>query len=268
MLVCSDGQLLKIRDVQETLPVLEMLDKKKYRVGDAPLSYRQINELGNDELIRDERENERGWRKFSLKELLYFMVTVELKKLGVENARLRSLGKLFFEKNGKKGSRNSADDAICLAFGNVQVALMFDTRGGVGFYAQPFWESMGEHELSYVHVNLNRVISELLKRLGHDFDLSYKTMLDRFAEEAEKNNELTDKERELVNIVREGGCERIEFTMKDGKANVIRLTKVKRSEFSPGDLARMLDEKRYAKVTIQMEDGRVVVHEIEEKRKP
>lgn len=159
------------------------------------------------------------------------------------------------------------DDAVCMVLGHIQVALLFNTRGEVGFYTQPFFDLMWKDEVSYVHINFNRLVGELLKKLGHEFDLSYKSTSDRLYEEMQKNLELTDKERDLVRLMREGGCDRIEIVMKDGKMNIIRGTKIKRDEFSSSDLARLLDEKAYATVKLHLENGRVVVHEIEEKKK-
>ncbi len=269
MLMCNDDQLLGVLDIQSKLPLIDWINNKRYRVSDTPLSYRQINELGNDDLINDDRENARGWRRFSLKELLYFTTTVELKKLGVENDQLRPLWKLFFENHSKDGKnpRNCMDDAVCMVLGHIQVALLFNTRGEIGFYTQPFFDLMWQDEVSYVHVNFNRLVGELLKKLGHKFDVSYQSTSDRLYEEMQKNLELTDKERELVRLMRDGGCDRIEITMRDGKMNIIRGTKIKREEFSSSDLARLLEAKAYATVTIHMENGRVVVHEIEEKKK-
>ncbi len=268
MFLTSDEQILTVLKMQDTLPIVKFINKKQYRVGDTPLSYRQVNELDKEKLLKDERENEAGWRKFSFKELLFFTVASELKELGVENSMLRPLSKLFFRITRKDGSpHNTLDDVVCSVLAHIQVVLTFNTKGQVIIYAAPYFELIGEREDAFVYVNMNKIIEKLFKKLGKDYDFTYKSTSDSLLDRLHGSLNLTEREQELVQQVRSGEYDRVEVVMKDGKMNVIRGTKVKRNPFTPTDFAKMLADKRYAKITIQMEDGNVVVHEVEEKKK-
>ncbi len=74
----------------------DFINKKKFTVKDTPLSYRQVNTLDEDKLLTKDRENNSGWRKFSLKELIYFSVVYDLKKFGLSHEVLKDLSNSFF----------------------------------------------------------------------------------------------------------------------------------------------------------------------------
>ena len=91
MLLISEELQFKYLGLNDRLKLVETLNNKVFRVADSPLSYRQTNALAMDRLMPDNREKKEGWRKFSLKELIYISIVYELKKYGLKHVQLKYL---------------------------------------------------------------------------------------------------------------------------------------------------------------------------------
>lgn len=59
------------------------------KMGDNGASYRFINYLENQGLIKDYRGGEKGWRKFSYVDLIYIELVIALRRLGVKSDTIR-----------------------------------------------------------------------------------------------------------------------------------------------------------------------------------
>lgn len=271
MIFISDELLIKISDLNDKINLFGFFNKKKYRVAHSTLSYRQVNELGNDELLDDQRKSEREWRAFSLKELAFCEVAAELKKFGLENVRLHNLHKAFFslpelnDPKKKKGKFPYADLALAIVFGGTRVVLVIDQNYQAAFYSDPYFELVGEKQPALIFVNFNFVVGTLIKRLGIKTGLGYKTTFDFLIEEMEEA--LTDAEKKVIQLIRCGKYTEAKIIMKNGEVTIFSGRQIKRDQFTLADFAKMISEKSYATIKIQMEDGQVVVHEIENKQK-
>ncbi len=141
----------------------DILNEKKYRVADTGLSYRKINSLGGNKILIDNRNDGRGWRKFSYKELLVISIIKELRLIGFIDEKLENLRDLFF----KKTNENSSDFAIMLAHLGIKTTLIitFEDKGFI-YDLVGFEIKKDEGRKSYISVNINKIIEELRKTTG------------------------------------------------------------------------------------------------------
>jgi len=153
------GRLYLIRP-EKLKEFRDILNKKKYRVADTDLTYRQINSLDGNNILQDNRKEKRGWRKFSYKELIFISIIKELRAYGFIDERLENLRDLFF----KKSNLHDSDLAIISAYSGTKTTLVIIMEDGgftydlVGFEIKP-----SENRRSYISVNINKVIEELKK---------------------------------------------------------------------------------------------------------
>ena len=77
-----------------------LINEKKYKVADTGLTYRQASYI-NKNILEDDRENKQGWRKFSLKEVIYLSLVQELRLFGLNDNQLINLKKSFFSNKYK-----------------------------------------------------------------------------------------------------------------------------------------------------------------------
>src|SRR5688500_6466345 len=106
MFYAGGGLLHRFFDANKQYHLTEIINKKRYKVSDTTLTYRQANALGVDHLMPDDRKNKDGWHKFSAKELIYLLIVADLKKFGIKHSQLQELWDSFFK---SKGSQNNSE---------------------------------------------------------------------------------------------------------------------------------------------------------------
>lgn len=262
MLLCADHHLEHIARVQKEIPIVSVLNRKRYRPADTILSYRQLNEMSKSDLIEDQRKNPRQWHRYSLKELLYFKVAAELKLFGLENERLKPVYKLFFEtsENGKPttSERTAADDVICLMLIDIETMFLLSRSGYACFSASPITEIYRSDETqATLAVNLNNVFNELLQQVGMSTRVGNYSLADAFVEDLEENaGTLTDREREILRIIRTGRYTKITIEKSDGKKWTVHASKQgDRQELTAMEIATLLSAHDYRTVTLVKRNG-------------
>src|SRR5687767_13117209 len=98
-------------------------NKKKFRVSDCPITYRQINVLDKDGLIPNSQEDDRSWRKFNLKEIVYLDVIKELKDYGLENKQLKEVRNCFYDKKTEGRGMSESDVVMQMAWRGEKVYM-------------------------------------------------------------------------------------------------------------------------------------------------
>ena len=101
MLFIGDKLLSNYLEADEKLKLKEFIGKKVFTVSDTPLTYRQVNALDGDKLLKDDRKKKENWRRFSIKEMVYILIIHELKKFGVKQENMRGIWQAFFKKPSK-----------------------------------------------------------------------------------------------------------------------------------------------------------------------
>jgi hypothetical protein len=236
--------------------VFKILNEKRYRVSDTPLSYRQINYLDTNGILEDSRDNNKEWRKFSLKELLYLNLIKELRIYGLADEHLRKLKKVFFSKE----YRVKSDFAIAAVLGGIKVILVLNNQASFIFYSLVNYKFLESEEKSHISINLNEVTMDIWEKLGGKrieyFDeanlmsaiiADYKT--------SEKESELLkiirNKEYKTITIRKNG--EEV-FIVKGEKAEI---TKEKK-------LIEMIKQKDFVDINIVKRNGNIVNIKIED----
>lgn len=224
--------------------------EKRYTASDTPLSYRQINSLGGNGILRSDRKNQKGWRKFSFRELVFLLVVEEIRKYGIQDSQLKYLRDAFFKKENKFES----DLAMMASVSGIKIILTFDADGKVYFH-DVITADMSEdrNHKSFINVNLNAIIAGQWKKEGRGI-AEYKNSADIFGHELGKHI-LKEKEIKIINSVRDGNYESIKIKFKDGK--VFMLEKTENMAVSK----RMVDMKKehaFQNISTKMENGKTV----------
>ncbi len=267
MLHIGDGNFLSYLKAREKYNLSDLLNEKKFRVSDTPLSYRQINTLDKNNIIKDKRKSNKQWRKFSFKELVFFLLVQEVRKYGLGNEELKHLRDSFFKeptslKNKKapldQNNKSIGEIAVSLAFSRQQIILTINNKYETDYYTLShfllFGNSISEHNTSsFIFINLNEIVNDLLKRLGKK-GVDYKSMSSDFLE-----NMVSDKEKELIGILRDNDYKTIKIKKKNGEIyNIYGEKENNNKEFTDKDLLSVLKGKDFQNISIQKRDGKIV----------
>jgi hypothetical protein len=229
---------------------IKLFNRREYTTDDTCLSYRQINILYSEGLVPDERKNKDGWRRFNLRELIYFSVVQELRGYGLKNENLKKLSYAFFGPSKDECSRipNSeiVDVPIGLSLLGIQMLLRVNSSFNVDFFDPESYLELSLNSSSTIikslSVNHNRQINESFSSDVKDFrsyvliDLSesvrsvvspvrkkmpeHKTLRD-LAERVNQGRSVSDRDIEVLKVLNDERCGNLELSKKRDGAVVI-----------------------------------------------
>lgn len=248
MLQISDSLILKYSEVKEISKLEEFINKKIYTKSDTPLTYRQINSLGTDRLLSEDRENEKGWRKFSFKELIYIQIVNELKKFGLKHEQLKELHKEF---------NTYGEVVIGVVFAQVEILITVNETGHVVFYDPANYALLLNPSKTHLQIQLNNFVNNLLVKLGKT-PVRIKWSIKKDVLDAYRVN-LSSKEEELLKIVRDENYDMVRVKKKNGAVAIVYAEKNKdKNEIKPRDLINILETKDFMDLTVVKRDGKIV----------
>lgn len=273
MLYFSDAAEINLIRMDAKINLLEFINRPNFRVSDTSLTYRQIHLLSKDGIL-DAQEDEGKWRKFSFNELIFLAVTQDLKRNGFSNKQLLPLYKAFFK--GEEGEgiprmggvvaepRGLSAKAIGYAFLGIPVILKYSPEHGADFY-DPVALTMygGTQGKTSTVIKLHEYVNELLAKLGTKSGIDYGPMLKVCTEIFLSGGTHSEKEREVLEVMRSGEFDKIEVTLQNGDKALIRGTKCERGDLSIRDVVDAIGANSYQQITIFVQDDRILTCERE-----
>ena len=199
------------------------LNKRMFRVADTFLTYRQINFLATEGLLKDNRKEKSNWREFSLKELVYLSLVKELRAYGIANKQLTTLKEIFFSQR----YASNVEENLLMALKGKKIVLVFKNKDKASFYNLPNYVVFCRKLKSHININLNEIIFEILDLLKKK-RIDYKDELYFVLKTVETNK----KEEQLLKFIRN----------KDYKSITIRNSKNK-EYLIQGERTEIIDEK-------------------------
>lgn len=270
MLFISSGLETSILKADATMNLSEFVNKKLFRVADTSLTYRQVNKLSEDNLLNEERKTKNGWRKFSIKELVFMETISEVKKYGLEHKNLKELWECFFkEQSTQSGSKNIsefrdkhiAETAISCVLRQVEMTLTINNSGNVAIFDPISYLFFGSN--SHIKIQLNKIVNDLLVKIGQaplPPEHTLQTLLSK---------QTTIREKELLKILRNNDYKAIRVKKKNGEISTVHAEKIidKDAGLSDKDLILHLKNKDFQDLTISKRDGEIVHFKVEETHK-
>lgn len=268
-----EGTTTKYLTSPEKGKVSEFINTKVFSVADTPLTYRQINLMDTDNLLSKDRDNDKGWRKFSLKELIYIYIVSELKKFGFKHEQLSQLWMAFFKEHiasedKKTGeiqiNKGTGEMVLGCVFGGIEITLCVDSSGQIVFYDPFNYSILYQNSKSQIHINVNNITNSLLAKYGY----TQIPINDSLQEAAFNWNkvDMTHKEEKLLEVIRNKDYTTIEVKKKNGEVYLLHAGKVHDGEnnVTMNDILKMVKEKDFQDISISKRNGKIANYKIEE----
>ncbi len=147
----------------------DILNEKRFRLNDVQVSSRRINYWMEEGIITDDRPNGKGWRKFSISELLWLEIVMKLIKFGVSFDNIRKVKfYLEFYNEMEKISKFPQLDfyvSLCLTQSMPINLLVFDNGEAVIARRSDIdlWKSLGTIVDDYISIDLNKLVQRSFK---------------------------------------------------------------------------------------------------------
>jgi DNA-binding transcriptional MerR regulator len=263
----SDDNRIRFATVDEKYHIADILNLKKFRVSDTEISYRLINYLDEDGLLGDNREG-KGWRSFSLKEIIYLYLILELKSYGFTQDSLQEIcSALLTNQVSKKPGKTFFDIAIGLCLAQVEVKIIAQQSGEIVFFDPAYYTLVQTglmfssiEKSSYLHIRLNDLVNKgllLVKRKPLDIKDS---AAERYFTQLAKPEkpELTDKEQKVLNALRNKDYLSVEVRKKGGELCTMKVEQLEEYLNELSEITNLIKQKDYADIRLVKRDGKVV----------
>lgn len=270
MILISEALLIDYYTKGESdlkVKISQQLNNKIYTVKDTSLSYRQVNSLDSDNMLWNERDNEKGWRKFSFKDLVYLYTINECRKYRIENNKLQELKNDFYNQDKGTAKFSSVDHVLLLVLGSIKISLLINSKGNSYFADINYQTFIDDSNESYLYINFNEIVRKVWK-LTHKGDDSkfaeYKGWGDLLLEYF-STSKLSNKEQEILNILRNNDYSIITIKKKDNDIfNVYGEVENNTDGISEMELLATMQKKDFTNINITKRDGKIVNYKIED----
>jgi len=144
--------------------LLAVIDEKKLTIKNVTdhvdLSYRMVNDWDNRNILSADRDGERGWRKFSVKDIIKLAVIKNLRDLGIPLHRLKPLV-------------NWLNTTIVIEYALYDVIRGFNCFIHTNLKdhydicrEDELRESVSYHDNSFIYLRMNQLINDIFQKVG------------------------------------------------------------------------------------------------------
>lgn len=228
----------------------------------AGLSYRQLNNWNSKGALPGERVGEEGWHKFSPRDIFALMVCSEIRNQF--HVPLESI-KWIQSCMKQEGANHFAAAIEIISTYGFTVWLLTDCKTTFVMDSDLEFEDMfklgyfrDNGPQGYIFLKINPIVNRLLSCLKTPIELKTHTRV--YTKIHNARMELatqTPQEFEVLRLVRDGGYDRINVQLKNGKI----ISAEAEEEISDSDRKRLLEiieQNKYQTVTIKKHDGKIV----------
>lgn len=256
MIYIGEGIELNYLSASRKYNLEDKINEEIFTVKDTPLSYRQINSLDEDDLLNKTRKNKKGWRKFSLKELVYISILEELKKYGLQHSQLKELSNLFL----KRDYSYLINLAIGCVLGQIEITIQINSDGKTDIFDPNYYVLLNTNQ-PHIQLCLNDFVNSVFEKVGRKtFPIEWSI------KKSYEWKEVVPKEEELLKILRDKNYTTVTVKKKNGEISVVYAQKAKpeTEQLSESELIKLLKAKDFQDISIVKRDGKIVSHTVTE----
>ncbi len=192
----------------------------------------------------DVRDSKGSWKKFSLKDLIWIRIIDKLRSFGFPRSDIEVVKQFLFNNHYFKRGEYLLEYCTLLTLNKAPLNLIVLNNGESHILNQAQLQSIQEDDglTDFIKINLNQLIRDVLSR--PELKESYQSLV-----------ELSDKEVEVLSLVRTGKYKNIEVIQNNG-----RIERIVASETVSPDqrIVDLFKEEAFQEINVQLENGKVV----------
>jgi DNA-binding transcriptional MerR regulator len=242
--------------------IIEEIRKPLYKTSDTVFDSRKLTTLAQSGLLPDTREDNKGWRKYNLNELLYLEVIKKSRDFNMEYTQLYKVQELFFEKKTnyiKIGEVTPTEQALILLLtSQVPLSIRLYSDGEISIADnRSFKPDILDKEGSSLYIDLNNIfysqISDFKKLV--DFESNYNLRDFEFDYLAKVPSR---KVYALFRFIDQEDIKTVEIEKQDGGTYKVSFTQMKNNENPDREtIMKYFDETHYGDIEVFKRDGKV-----------
>lgn len=234
-----------------------MLKERKYTAKETEVTYRVLNHWTELGLLEDDREEGKGWRKFSRLDIVWSHILVALRNFGLPLERLLKVKETL----DHKFTLDSAVNPISEAWEKMQFTLfefyiasamlrnrpaylrIFEDGDAELLFYEQYQEALtDEHLAHHILIDLNLIIKKMYPNSS-------------FAPDYNKGkSSLTDEEAEVLLMLRTGNYDRVSVRLKGGNVETLEAEETVEGR----KFVDILKDDDFQNVEITKRDGKII----------
>ena len=230
------------------------LNEKVKRLNNVEVSYRVISSWEEQNLINSNRPHGKGWRMYSLIDLVWVGIIINLRKFGLSVSQIKEVKKHLEYLNDKiKSDFPILELYIAKAFLKIPVYILVFNDGEAQCVTKSEYDTSWELRTidNHIIINLNNILQDISPNKD-------------FRPNSERIYNLTKHEENLLYMIRCEEWETIEIHGKDGHIEKIDKT----VKYDPSTkIIEILNKADYQDIEIKKTNGKVVSIKAEIKTK-
>ena len=150
--------------------VISNISEQKHKISDVNLSSRILNHWYDAGIINDDRPNGKGWKKFSLAEIVWIEIIRKLRNFGFDLKKIKKVKDEIdlynFDKNYPHSNLIEFYILVVLQFKAPFKVIVFES-GQTEILRQidiDLAQEMGSFSEDFISIDLNQILIKLLKR--------------------------------------------------------------------------------------------------------
>ncbi len=238
--------------VHSTSKSKKAITEQIYKLGEEKISSRVLNHWYEAGILEDDRPNGKGWKKFSISELVWIRIIMKLRSFGLDLARIKKVKQeIDFYNSADKTSKCPLLDFHILLAANTSTPIKFIVfeSGEANVLRQSEIDIANALQCiseDFISIDLNRLVAMFLKK--DEIKPDYLTYLDVPKTELEKEveNSLSMEDIQSITIQVKDKDYLIDqefFTTDKNKANTI---------MSALHYGKLIEKKNAGKSTYQV----------------
>lgn len=216
------------------------LNRKVRKLSNDEFTYRVINHWEKNKLIESNRENNRGWRKYSIMDLVWLNIIKELRSFGVSHELILNVKDSLSNNSSNDSEFPQMEYYVSLTLVNKPVYLLIFSNGEAHPLTEKEYQLNREYSsnINHLQINLNTILQRILPE---------KDLKPRYKEEYEQ----TLEERKAIQLLRLGNYNEINLTLEEGHANKLEEPSLNIKERNIEDIIHHINNKNYKAIDIK-----------------
>lgn len=151
-------------------PIKRFLSEQTHKIGEEKLSSRVLNHWYDVGILKDDRPNGKGWKKFSVSELIWIHIVIKLRGFGLDLARIKKVKEEIEIYNSSKDMSQCPllDFHIFLAMSSsIPVKLIVFESGEANVVRQieiDIANQLGSITEDFISIDLNKLVQKFFKK--------------------------------------------------------------------------------------------------------
>jgi len=217
------------------------LNNKDRKISNYDFTYRIINHWEKNGLINSNRENNKGWRRYSIMNMVWLFIIKELRSFGVSLDQILAVKAHLTEDSTEYSDFPQLEYYVSLTLVNKPVFLLIFPNGEAHCLSEKEYQLNREFssQNNHIQINLNNIVQLIIPE--YNLKPNFKDV-----------SELNFDERKVIQLLRLGNYDEIDLTLEEGQYNKLEdVEGIDNKSKNIEDIIHHINVKSYKSINIK-----------------